>query len=574
MRSLTTISWLCRRAFSAAPIMVSWTTVVSLALAAVPALQVLVIAALIDALGRADQIRDIAGLLLAMVLIVGLTPPLTTICGDFQQRAAQRLQASLNASLVREAARIAPAELVNSAIASRVERHSRAIGEGISWSFSQYSTAVMALLSSIGVIATVFTFSAIAGALTLLALIPPLVYSRYLSRVWETQWDLVSPHYDRERYLRELIIRQRSATELASLGTSERVAEMVASRWRTIDIIMARALRPQTVGSSLSGLVTTLLLGGAIIAVVLGAELESPAVAGIYGVMAAMAASAGAGLNAGLAIEQLPLTSGLRDFLSAGRSTRVHPSPSDVLSLRTTGLTHRYDGRHHDAISDVDIEVSRGEVIALVGINGAGKTTTVNAILGLVDAHAGTVAIDGRTRAELGESAWLAHFGLLTQEFGRFELTVRDAVQLGSPRSDVSDDDVWTALRSAHAAGMVEAMPDGLDQQLGEQWGGVGISGGQWQRLALARIYLRDCPIWVLDEPTSAIDAEAEQEIFHELQRTKQGRITVVVSHRAWTLKEMDRIYVFDDGRVVEQGDYGQLLARQGRFAAIFAEQS
>lgn len=151
---------------------------------------------------------------------------------------------------------------------------------------------------------------------------------------------------------------------------------------------------------------------------------------------------------------------------------------------------------------------------------------------------------------------------------------MRDAVRLGSPREDVTDDEVWAALRSAHAAQMVEAMPGGLDQQLGEQWGGVGISGGQWQRLALARIYLRDSPIWILDEPTSAIDAEAEQEVFHELQRTKQGRITVVVSHRAWTLKDMDRIYVFDDGRIVEQGRYEELLALQGRFAEIFAEQS
>lgn len=574
MRTLRTVAWLSHRAFSAAPVMISWTTAVSLALAAVPALQVLVIAALIEALSSTDQLRDVAGLLLVMVLIVGFAPSLTTICGDFQHRAAQRLQADLNASLVREAARIAPAELVNSSIASQVERHSRAIGEGIAWSFSQYTKAVMAMLSSIVVIATVFTFSWIAGVLTLFALIPPLIYSRYLSRVWESQWEIVSPHYDRERYLRELIIRQRSATELSSLGTSERVAEMVASRWRAIDAVMAKALRPQTVGSSLSGIVATILLGGAIVAVVIGAQFESPAVAGIYGVMAAMTASAGAGLNAGLAIEQLPLTSGLRDFLSADRATRVHPTPGDVRSLRTAGLTHRYSGRDDDAITGIDLEASQGEVIALVGVNGAGKTTTVNAILGLVETGTGAVTIDGRTRAELGESAWLAHFGLLTQEFGRFELTVRDAVQLGSPRDDVSDDQVWNALRSAHAASMVESMPEGLDQQLGEQWGGVGISGGQWQRLALARIYLRDSPIWVLDEPTSAIDAEAEQEIFHELQRTKQGRITVVVSHRAWTLKEMDRIYVFDGGKVVEQGSYDQLLALEGRFAAIFAEQS
>ncbi|MGP5079136.1 ABC transporter ATP-binding protein [Brachybacterium alimentarium] len=570
---MRTIAWVSRRAVSAAPFLIISTTLLSLALAAVPALQVLLIAALISALGDTERLVDVAGLLLAMILVVGLSPSASSICGDLQHRAAQRLQAELNSSLVREASRIPPEELVNSAVASQVERHSRAIGEGIAWSFKQYMDALMALLSSLGVIAAVFAFSPLAGVLTLIALIPPLIYSRHLSRVWESQWETVSLHYDRERYLRELIVRQRSATELAGLGTSERVGQMVADRWRAIDSIMARAVRPQITGSLLSGLVAALLLGGAIVSVVVGARFESPAVAGIYGVMAAMTASAGAGLNAGLAIETLPLARGFHRFLSVGRPSRMHAVAPAVRELRGEHLTHRYSGRTVDAITDVSIEARLGEVIALVGVNGAGKTTTVNALLGLVTPRAGEVLLDGVGRSELSEAAWLARFGLLTQEFGRFELTVREAVRLGSPREDVTDAEIWDALRSAHAAEMVAAMPDALDQQLGEQWGGVGISGGQWQRLALARIYLRDAPVWVLDEPTSAIDAEAEQEIFHELQRTKHRRITIVVSHRAWTLKEMDRIYVIDEGRVAEQGTYEDLLALDGRFATIFAEQ-
>lgn len=570
---MRTIAWVSRRAVSAAPFLIISTTLLSLALAAVPALQVLLIAALISALGDTERLVDVAGLLLAMILVVGLSPSASSICGDLQHRAAQRLQAELNSSLVREASRIPPEELVNSAVASQVERHSRAIGEGIAWSFKQYMDALMALLSSLGVIAAVFAFSPLAGVLTLIALIPPLIYSRHLSRVWESQWETVSPHYDRERYLRELIVRQRSATELAGLGTSERVGQMVADRWRAIDSIMARAVRPQVTGSLLSGLVAALLLGCAIVSVVVGARFQSPAVAGIYGVMAAMTASAGAGLNAGLAIETLPLARGFHRFLSVGRPSRMHAVAPAVRELRGEHLTHRYSGRTVDAITDVSIEARLGEVIALVGVNGAGKTTTVNALLGLVTPRAGEVLLDGVGRSELSEAAWLARFGLLTQEFGRFELTVREAVRLGSPREDVTDAEIWDALRSAHAAEMVAAMPDALDQQLGEQWGGVGISGGQWQRLALARIYLRDAPVWVLDEPTSAIDAEAEQEIFHELQRTKHRRITIVVSHRAWTLKEMDRIYVIDEGRVAEQGTYEDLLALDGRFATIFAEQ-
>lgn len=125
-----------------------------------------------------------------------------------------------------------------------------------------------------------------------------------------------------------------------------------------------------------------------------------------------------------------------------------------------------------------------------------------------------------------------------------------------------------------HTLTASSATSHGLDTQLGEQWGGVGISGGQWQRLALARIHLRNAPVWVLDEPTSAIDAEAEQQVFAELGRTRNTRITIVVSHRAWTLKAMDRIYVVDDGIIIESGTYNELHDATGRFADIFAEQA
>jgi ATP-binding cassette subfamily B protein len=206
-------------------------------------------------------------------------------------------------------------------------------------------------------------------------------------------------------------------------------------------------------------------------------------------------------------------------------------------------------------------------MVALVGVNGAGKTTAVNLLVGGLSPDRGRVLIDGRDAAELTEAERLGHFGLLVQEFGRFEFTLRDAVALGSPDAAV-DRDVRATLADTFAADLP------LDTQLGQQWGGTGISGGQWQRLALARIQLRNAGVWILDEPTSAIDAEAEREIFAELRRTKDTRITIVVSHRAWTLREMDRIYVIDDASVVECGTYPELMARpDGRFARLFAVQ-
>ena len=167
----------------------------------------------------------------------------------------------------------------------------------------------------------------------------------------------------------------------------------------------------------------------------------------------------------------------------------------------------------------------------------------------------------------------MGHFGTLTQEFGRYEMTVRDALALGTPEDEISEDALWSALGAARADGLVRSLPQGLDTMLGTRFGGVGLSGGQWQRIALARIHLRGAGIRVLDEPTSAIDAEAEQEVFAQLRETAAEHLTIVVSHRAWTLRGMDRIHVIEEGRIVESGTYRELLAERSRFAQIFAEQ-
>jgi ATP-binding cassette subfamily B protein len=196
----------------------------------------------------------------------------------------------------------------------------------------------------------------------------------------------------------------------------------------------------------------------------------------------------------------------------------------------------------------------------------------VNALIGAVRAE-GCVEIDGRDLSTCTSSDRAGFFGLLTQEFGRYEFTVREVVGLGGP-GPVTDEDMARALVGAHADGLVAALPHGLDTQLGQQWHGVGLSGGQWQRLALARIHVRGAGIWILDEPTSAIDAETEEKIFQELRRTAEERITIVVSHRAWTLRAMDRIYVMDGGRIVQEGRYEELVDVPGRFAEIFAMQT
>lgn len=212
-------------------------------------------------------------------------------------------------------------------------------------------------------------------------------------------------------------------------------------------------------------------------------------------------------------------------------------------------------------------------MVGIVGANGAGKTTLVRRMVGLLEEASGVVQLDDLRLETLEASDRLSYFGLLSQEFGRYELTIRDALLLGTTREAVADDELWAALETASLRDAVEKLPHGLETQLGQQFDGVGLSGGQWQRLALARIALRDAPIWVLDEPTSSVDAETERDIFDDLAAGKAGRITFVVSHRASTLVNLDRIYVIDGVTVVQSGTFDELSEAPGRFREIFRDQ-
>ena len=189
-------------------------------------------------------------------------------------------------------------------------------------------------------------------------------------------------------------------------------------------------------------------------------------------------------------------------------------------------------------------------------------------ILGLTPTTAGSVLFDDTPVDSLSVQQVFKHTTLLSQDYGRYELTVRENLLLGTHaqgQEPPTDQHLWDALSKARAAEFVQTLPAGLDAQLGEQWGGVGLSGGQWQRLALARLILRNTALWILDEPTSAIDAHAEEEIFATLRKVAADHMTILVSHRAWTLKHADVIHVVDHGTIVESGTYAELLGAGGR---------
>ena len=223
----------------------------------------------------------------------------------------------------------------------------------------------------------------------------------------------------------------------------------------------------------------------------------------------------------------------------------------------------------------LNLNIRNGELIALVGENGAGKSTLVKLLLRFYDPDQGSVLVGGVNLRDLDPETLRSRIGVLFQDFASYELSIRENVVMGRPNLEADDEKVMKALRDARSEWLVKKMPKGLDSKVGRLFeGGHDLSGGEWQRLALARIMYRDADVWILDEPTSSLDPEAEAGIFAELKENLKGRIGIVISHRFSTVRIADRIAVIADGRVTELGTHQELLRAKGRYSQLFELQA
>lgn len=247
------------------------------------------------------------------------------------------------------------------------------------------------------------------------------------------------------------------------------------------------------------------------------------------------------------------------------------PRPMDVgISLR--GVAFRYPNAETDALIDVSFDIAKGEHVAIVGRNGSGKTTLVKLLCRLYDPTQGTIAIDGIDLRRLDPDDLRASFSVLVQGFARYQETARENIRLGAHARDPSDEAIHEAAMQSGADGFVTKLPLGYDTMLGRTFdGGHELSGGQWQKLALARAFVRDAEIIVLDEPTSSLDAVAEHELIERFRELARNRTTILISHRLSTVMGMDRIIVMDSGIVADQGTHAELMARSdGPYAQLF----
>jgi len=260
-------------------------------------------------------------------------------------------------------------------------------------------------------------------------------------------------------------------------------------------------------------------------------------------------------------------------ILPTGSSVRG-PHPEDGIRFEDVSFT--YPGAQEAALENITLHLVPGTSLALVGENGSGKTTLIKLLTRLYAPTSGRILLDGQDLAEWDEAALRERIGVIFQDFARYQLLVGENVGAGDERY-FEDEERWRAAAvKGRASDFIDTLPAGYQTQLGKWFkDGRELSGGQWQKIALSRAFMRSrADILVLDEPTAAMDAQAEAEVFEHFRQLARERITILISHRFSTVRMADQIVVLNNGHIIERGSHEQLMQLHGRYAQLFTLQA
>jgi ATP-binding cassette, subfamily B, bacterial len=541
-----------------------------------------------EAHARALGIWDLLPIVIGLWLTVGAQRAVGAYMGYGRNLFVRRVELEAERRLLAQASKVDIGHFDNSNWHDRLARAKREV----SWRPGDLTWSILGLSGNIVTIALMATLLAsLHYLLVILALaaaaLSLLLERRMTARLYEFFYK-ETPEERERQYMGDLLAQPRTTKEIRAYVLSDYLLGRHRDLSEGLFKQREQMFRAGRHISMLSGLVTgtALALAYAFVAVRgISGSIDPGGVVLVIGAFTSVAGTLGQVSSTFVAVDQH--TTFLDDYFSFLAieplvPTPINPRPAPKNfndGIEFDNVSFSYPGGTEPAVEGLNLQIRGGELIALVGENGAGKSTLVKLLLRFYDANQGTVRVGGVDVREMDPEAFRSRIGVLFQDYASYELTVRENVVMGRPDVGpdvrVDDDRVVEALQSARSEWLLKKMPNGLDSKVGRLFeGGHDLSGGEWQRLALARLMYRDADIWILDEPTSSLDPEAEAAIFAELKENLKGRIGIVISHRFSTVRIADRIAVISGGRVAELGSHEELIAAQGRYAQLFELQA
>ena len=534
---------------------------------------------------RLQSVRftDMLWIVLGLWLATSVQRAIGAYSGYGRNLFVRRVQLEAERRLLAQASRLDLGHFDNSDWHDRLARAKRDISwrpGDLTWSVLGLSGNLVTIVLMASLLASlhyILVILALAGAVVSL-----MLERRVTSRLYEFFYKETPEERERE-YVGDLLVQPRTTKEIRAYVLADYLLGRHRNMSESLFKLREEMYRSGTRISLLSGLVTGTALALAYVFVALrgaAGTIDPGGVVLVIGAFTSVSGTLGNISSTFVSVDQH--TTFLDDYFSflaidplIPIPTSPVPLPPVIDSIDFDHITFTYPGGKEPAVDGLDLHVRGGELVALVGENGAGKSTLVKLLLRFYDPDRGAVRVGGVDLTDVHPEELRGRIGVLFQDYANYELTVRDNVVMGRPDVRADDQRVLEALRRSRSEWLVKKMPSGLDSKVGRLFeGGHDLSGGEWQRLALARIMYRNADIWILDEPTSSLHPEAEAAIFAELKDNLRGRIGIVISHRFSTVRIADRIAVIVDGRVAEFGTHDELLRSGGRYAKLFEIQA
>jgi len=448
----------------------------------------------------------------------------------------------------------------------------------------QMGRLLQQVIATIALAAGIVWFSPWLFVLLIVCVVPAFIGESHFAFLGYSQAFRQTPVKRQMDYLRYLGVSKESAKELKVFGLNRHFTDRFANLSDQIYVESVSLAKRRFLASSFLTLLATFGYYGGYVYIIyqtLAGRLSVGTLQFLAGAIAGASANLQSIFSTFSSIaDQSLFLSDLLSFLGLRPTVRSKenglPCPRPIRAgIEFRNVSFAYPGTSRLVLKDLNLRLDQGERIALIGENGEGKTTIVKLLTRLYDPIEGVIELDGVDLREYNLEDYTSQVAVIFQDFMRYDMTARENIAIGRITETGNLPSIVMAARKSMAEDVIRKLHGGYEQMLGRRFeGGVDLSGGEWQKVALARAYLRDAQVLILDEPTAPLDARSEHEVFRRFAELTEGKLSVLISHRFSTVRMADRIIVLEKGQISEQGRHEQLVTQGGRYAEMFDMQA